>query len=212
VKEVKLLILVVALALVGCGDAFGGPIFRSDPGFNLEAGYGGAAEIDAGASGGAQNESDAASSSGGAQTTDDAGTVDDAGGARNSGGASSGGRGSGGTSSSGGRTASGGSPEIDAGPRCAKGPLQAHSTGTGATWSDCVPIGTHNNSQAQQACATWCASGDVRCIGGCFAAVICGSDAVVGEKTGVMLAWYFDGTVQQVAKSQTSCSVIGTWD
>lgn len=126
---------VILVLLYGCG----GEAFTS--GSTEAAGAAGTPDDGAvSATGGAAGSTGGASSSGGHAT----GGASTGGVAIATGGSDA----TGGTTSTGGAPmATGGAPEVDAG--CT---LVTHDNGLGATWQDCVPLGTYNEEQAMKAC------------------------------------------------------------
>jgi hypothetical protein len=122
--------------------------------------------------------------------------------ADSSGGAGSTG-GSGGTSGVDGSSGAGGSDGGVSIP-CDGAGLFTHHTGTGSTWTDCVPAGTYDLAQAMKACKT---SGAARCIDaqGCGAGnlVVIGYNAAVTQCVG---GWGYGGLAVGFTSSVAYCS------
>lgn len=218
-------LLVAAVVLSGCGADFTSTDWSaSDTGIEGDAG-----PVLEGA-GGAGNDSDAAA-------LPDAGEKGRGGvGASAGGGVGSGGRahpaggapGAGGSSAGGSVTGSGGAPSTSSGGSgtggaplpCGGVGLVTHRTGTGLTWTDCVPEGTRDNAQAARACSTWCAVEG--CAGACWEAQFCGVRYVVGQvglsgSDVVLRGWAWEapnaGDVVDVDPiTQNRCTAVGTWN
>ena len=82
------------------------------------------------------------------------------------------------------------SPILDAGA-CDGSGLVTHSTGVGQTWTDCVPLGTYTQAEAEAACR---ANGGTSCVvNTCSGAgqAICDRDPGVGA--GYCTCWGFSG-------------------
>lgn len=105
---------------------------------------------------------------------------------------------------------------------CDGGPEVTHSNGVGQAWTDCVPLGTYDQSQAMKACEAWCSARG--CAGtGCVEGPECGEYMALGRTAGpsaVMLGWAwgwspatFGGgtTVNVPLTSGGSCSALGMW-
>ena len=105
----------------------------------------------------------------------------------------------------GGAPATGGAPIVDA---CV--PV-THSNGLGQTWTDCVPSGTYDLSEAMRACK---ASGAERCIDsqGCGA----GNLVVIGYGvTACVGSWGYGGFVAGFTRSAADCGacpISGAWN
>jgi len=202
-------LVVLAVFVLGCsGEAFttdftptiapdsapgGSTSTGGAPGTGGEVAAGGAPEADAGAGGASQATGGSSHSTGG--------SFQETGGSSQTGGSPS----TGGVLSTGGAPIeTGGTQATDAG--CT---LVTHDNGAGQTWQDCVSLGTHDRTQAVKACEAWCAENGCTC----FAGNVCGEFRVLGHSADVMLGWSWEASnVVHVSASQTSCTVLDTWN
>ena len=138
-------------------------------------------------------------------------------------GSSGGGSSSSGSSGSGGSSgsssgSSGGSSSGSSNVPCDGGGLSTHHTGTGSTWTDCVPIGTYDQAEAIKACQAWCAANG--CYAACFSTSVCGGEnAVFGVSAGMTaeMGWSWmvaatAGDVERVDLNTGACTTAGTWN
>ncbi len=207
-KMKRMILLVVALVLAGCGGSeFGDEIFQNTGGDGnggetstggAMVGTGGSSSQSTGGFAGqdAQTEAGTGGNETGGATSDGS-----TGGATETGGASQGGA----TASSGGVAATGGATGCT---------LVTHDNGLGQTWEDCVPLGTYTQAQATKACEAWCAA--VGCITSCWAGGACGQSVMRGEISGTDRGWDWSGinigSAVSISSTEDSCAVIGTWN
>jgi hypothetical protein len=109
----------------------------------------------------------------------------------------------------------------DAGLQCEGGGPYTHSagvasSGTGeATWTDCVPVGTHNQTQAGKACAAYngtgsCAGYGQICPTGSTCPSGCDSEYGTFAYTSEGMRWWFLSGA--ITKYNVSCSPVGNWN
>lgn len=92
--------------------------------------------------------------------------------------------------------------------------LSVHHTGTGLTWTDCVPVGTYDAAEALKACETWCA---VNGCSSCSTGSRCGIEYIVGQTATVaQMGWSWlapnAGNAVSIDPTQPSCTLVGTWN
>ena len=91
-----------------------------------------------------------------------------------------------------------------------------HNDGVGQMWSDCAPLGTFTQDQAEKACEAWCAvNGACHCELGTF----CGdsNQRVYAPWASSFLTWVWQGDAGNVVKAdpgsagQPACTVVSSW-
>ena len=91
-----------------------------------------------------------------------------------------------------------------------------HNDGLGQMWSDCAPLGTFNQDQAEKACEAWCAvNGACHCEIGTF----CGDSnpRIYAPWRSSFLTWVWQGNAGNVVQAdpgsagQPACTVVSNW-
>lgn len=91
-----------------------------------------------------------------------------------------------------------------------------HNDGLGQMWSDCVPLGTFTQDQAEKACEAWCAvNGACHCELGTF----CGdsNQRVYTQWRSSFMTWVWQGDAGDVVQAdpgsagQPACTTVSNW-